>query len=204
MADWLSYSLHDFLLFSPDVYWRLLACYSESSMSLAIAIELMAVIAFAYVYRTRKYSVVALLNIVLLAVLGAMFYMQHFATINTFAPYLAYACFAQSFLLVLYLFKTRIAVISTHNDNFSKVNLTSINYAKLPLVCLAVIILSPWVAVFLSFTWHVGIVGILPIPTLILVLISSFFYSRLWRFVLLPIPFLLLVIELLTLKVVLS
>lgn len=99
--DWRSYGLSDFLMFSPQVYGRLLERYNQAlwpaqAAFLALGIALLVVTA-------RRSPARPLLPCLLLAAAWAMvgwgFHWQRYAEIFIAAPALAVACAAQALLL---------------------------------------------------------------------------------------------------------
>ncbi|MET0100291.1 MAG: DUF6064 family protein [Sedimenticola sp.] len=101
MEVWLSYSLTDLLLFSPDTYFRL---YELNNMALWPLQPFLPVVAFAVLGLSRYGSgmsrrVGLLLLALSWAAVGWWFLYQHYAQINTAAPWYA-AAFAIEALLI--------------------------------------------------------------------------------------------------------
>ncbi len=104
MAEWLSYSLSDFLLFSPRTYWRMMAAGNELLWPLhvaTVAIGAMLVIPARQAHGRLRAAPFLLLTL-LWCFVGWRFFWQEYAPINWTAPYIAGAFFAQGAALALY------------------------------------------------------------------------------------------------------
>ena len=185
MADWLSYSLQDFLLFSPKVYWRFLADYL-AEQNLVSALFVMSTALFWW----PKYRD-CLINVVLAAswiILGWNFYLNHYAVLNPMVVNIAYSCLV---LAGLFMFNAGLSLFSPVESSKPKKHL----------VLALFIILLP-VAMQISFeSWQAGVLGIHPVPTSLLSLIfllTNFNWRHLFFAI---IPAIILIIELLTLVV---
>ncbi|WP_286264098.1 DUF6064 family protein [Thalassotalea atypica] len=202
MTEWFSYSLEDFLLFSPEVYWRLIQQHSVNFGAIAIVIEVIAIIAFYYLKHNHKRQIVITILIGAWCSVGWFFFIKQYAAINTFAQYLGYACLIQSLFLLISLLKERTSIqqvsLTMSVDTWSRLQ------NNVTLICLSSVIIFPVLAALLGFNWGTGVIGILPLPTITISLISVLLFKSRMRLFLLPIPTILLVIELLTLKVLLN
>lgn len=101
MQDWWTYTLSDFLMFSPRTYWRLVELYNQwvwPGQLVALAGGLAAV-ALAVSARPGSGRVLAVLLAGAWLWVGGAFHWQHYATINWGAKYLAIACAVQAGLL---------------------------------------------------------------------------------------------------------
>lgn len=99
MSEWWSYGLSDFLMFSPEAYWRLLAranaaWWPGQLLGVAAALALPVLV--------RRDAVRAALLVLALAWawVGWGFHWRHYGEIFLAAPWLAAACGLQSLLLV--------------------------------------------------------------------------------------------------------
>ena len=100
VSEWWSYSLSDFLMFSPRTYWRMVESYNRELWP-AQLVALAAGLACPWLALRRTAS--RLLWLVLAAacaVTAWAFHWTRFAQINLAAPYLAAAFAAQALLLV--------------------------------------------------------------------------------------------------------
>jgi len=104
MSEWWTYTLSDFLLFSPRTYYRLFELYNIDiwpAQSVALALG---VITLALLWRPRAGQgriVAAILTVCWIWVAWA-FHWRHYATINWAATYFAYAFAAEALLLVFF------------------------------------------------------------------------------------------------------
>jgi hypothetical protein len=99
--EWWSYGLSDFLMFSPPVYWRLLARYQQAlwpAQALAIAAGL-ALLALTARSAAARPWLAGLLLAAAWAVTGWAFHWQRYAEIFLAAPWLAAGCWLQALLL---------------------------------------------------------------------------------------------------------
>ena len=103
MPEWWTYSLSDFLLFSPRTYYRLFELYNAAvwpGQVLAVAVGLSIA---AMLWKPRPWQgrvVVGLLAACWLWIAWAYF-LTRYATINWTAPYVAAAFVGEALLLVL-------------------------------------------------------------------------------------------------------
>jgi hypothetical protein len=102
MQDWLSYRISDFLMYSPDIYYRLLGRYNAALWPvhyLAFAITL---VALWLMWKPRRHSglLVGLVAASGWGFTGEVFFQHYYATISWAAPYFAYGFMAQAVLLV--------------------------------------------------------------------------------------------------------
>jgi hypothetical protein len=101
MAEWWTYRLSSFLMFSPRTYWRLVEDYNRALWPwqlLALAIG-----AVLLVLALRRSSAIAASTALAIAWLhvGWAFFWTRYAQIFTAAPFLAIACCVQAALLVV-------------------------------------------------------------------------------------------------------
>ncbi|WP_332827947.1 DUF6064 family protein [Ramlibacter sp.] len=108
MTEWWSYGLSDFLMFSPQSYWRLVARHNEGGWP-AQLLGQAAVLALPVLLARRAAGSrrAALLLLALAwAAVGWFFHARLYAEIFLAAPWLAAACAAQSLLLLLAALRT--------------------------------------------------------------------------------------------------
>jgi hypothetical protein len=101
MTEWWSYGLSDFLMFSPETYWRLVARHNAAGwpaqlLTGAVPAALLVVLRGGSATTARAVLVVLALA---WAWLGHAFYGQRYTEIFLGAPWLAGACGVQSILL---------------------------------------------------------------------------------------------------------
>jgi hypothetical protein len=104
MAEWLTYSLSDFLLFSPGTYYRLFelhnaAVWPAQLLTLAVAVAIAAMMWKPRPWRSR---VVALLLAACWLWVAWAFFLTRYAAINWAAPYVAAAFAGEALLLALF------------------------------------------------------------------------------------------------------
>lgn len=104
MAEWASYQLSDFLMFSAASYYRMIEFYQHDLWPGQLAIVGALVFALARWRQGVQWPAVALLAFGWLFV-GAAFFYDRFSEIFLAAPYLAIAFVLQGLLLSLALFK---------------------------------------------------------------------------------------------------
>jgi hypothetical protein len=102
MPEWWTYSLTDFLLFSPETYYRLFELYNAAVWPLQIVAAGVGLAVFAFILRRPVFAGRAVLVLLALAwawIASAFFY-ERYATINWAAAYFAAGFAAQSLLLL--------------------------------------------------------------------------------------------------------
>lgn len=114
MTEWWTYTLSDFLMFSPRTYWRLVELYNLAvwpGQLVALAGGLVAVL-LARSTRPAAGRVLAALLAGAWLWVGMAFHWQRYATINWAAAYAAAACAVQAALLVLlWLLRPRLPLV---------------------------------------------------------------------------------------------
>ena len=101
MSEWWTYTLADFLMFSPSTYWRLVENYNRDIWP-AQLVGLMAGFAACGFTLSQRYSAARVQALLLAAAflwVGWAFFWQRYATINWAARYVAFAFWAQAALL---------------------------------------------------------------------------------------------------------
>ena len=103
MSEWWTYTLGDFLMFSPATYWRLVENYNRDIWPAQIAGLMAGIVACGLTASSRTGA--ARFPAVLLAAaflwVGWAFHWQRYATINWAARYVALAFCAQAVLLLV-------------------------------------------------------------------------------------------------------
>ena len=102
MSEWWSYSLSDFLLFSPRVYYRLIELHNHALFPAhipTVAIGLSMIVALAWPSPGRNRPTVAVLGVVWIWIAWAYFW-ERYATINWASAYVAPAFVLQGLLLI--------------------------------------------------------------------------------------------------------
>lgn len=102
MSEWWTYRLSDFLMFSPETYWRLVELYNRDWWPLHLAALLAGLVALALAV-SRKAVALRVMAILLAAAwlwVGWAFHWQRYAAINWAAQYAALAFGLQAVLLL--------------------------------------------------------------------------------------------------------
>jgi len=104
MTEWLSYSLSDFLLFSPRTYWRLLTAGNDYLWPLQLATVAIGAGLAMSIRQTRPWfrSAAFLVLGLLWCFIAWQFFWVAYAPINWIAPYVAVAFLIQAAAFVLY------------------------------------------------------------------------------------------------------
>jgi hypothetical protein len=157
MAVWLTYSLSDFLLFTPHAYYRLFELYNRAIWPLhlvagALGLALIALLLYGGAGRGR--AVAAILAACWLWVAWAYLY-QRYDTINWSAHYLAIAFVVEAILLVA--FGIGLNRLTPVADFASRVGVAIVIFALFLQPLLAPLFGRPWT--------QVEIFGLAPDPT---------------------------------------
>ena len=102
MSEWWTYTLGDFLMFSPATYWRLVENYNRDVWPAQLA-GLLAGVGACGLATSRRPGAAQFQALLLAAAflgVGWAFHWQRYATINWAARYLAFAFWTQAVLLV--------------------------------------------------------------------------------------------------------
>lgn len=101
MAEWLSYSLSDFLMFTPDTYYRLFELHNAAVWPAQLLAGLAAVAIAVLLWRRPPWQGRAIATILAAAWLfvGWVFLLERYSTILPAAAWLAWLFFAQGALL---------------------------------------------------------------------------------------------------------
>ena len=208
-----NYSLRDFLLFSPEVYWRLVSNYLHAHQFIAADFVIATAIVLYLLVKQRYPRLVLCFAALLWLWLGWQFYFVHYQTINHYAHNIGYLCFLQGLLTLgvsirlSFRLDSRFQTNLTHNNNpnaivinASVISLRQISLAPIVGVSIAIVMMAlPAIALLAALPWSAGVAGMTPIPTVMLTLLVISQIASRWRFVLYPLPILIGIIELLTL-----
>ncbi|MEN3950197.1 DUF6064 family protein [Iodidimonas sp. SYSU 1G8] len=182
MDHWLSYSLEDFLLFSPSTYYRLFESLNVSAWPLHLVTLAFGVLLVAMLRRQvwwRGYAIATGLAACWLWVAWA-YHLERYAGINWAAPWLAGAFAAQALLLIW------LGVI--HNRFSPGAVEGSARYAA-PAFLLFALVLQPLAGLLAGRSWAgAEIFGIAPDPTVTATLGLVLLASGAARWILLVIP----------------
>jgi hypothetical protein len=159
MLEWWTYSLHDFLLFSPRVYWRTIELHNRTLWPLQVPAILLGTICALLVVRPRPGSARAI-SVLLAAVwiwVAWSFLWKRYATINWAVAYMIPAYVVEALLLV-WLGVLRKSLLFNPSRSFSStLGLTIFLYA---------LILHPFAAIASGRTIQAAeVFGIHPDPT---------------------------------------
>ncbi|MEL6216170.1 MAG: hypothetical protein AAFQ99_10905 [Pseudomonadota bacterium] len=105
MDEWLSYSLADFLLFSPEAYWRLFELMNNALWPLPVLLPAILLVAAIITVKAWKYAgwAVGFIVAICWAVVANVFFTSHYAAINWSVPWITPLVWLQA-CLVLVLF----------------------------------------------------------------------------------------------------
>jgi Family of unknown function (DUF6064) len=161
VSEWWTYTLGDFLMFSPTTYWRLVENYNRDLWPAQLVGLMAGTIALALTLSPREGA--ARLQAVLLAAafvwVGWAFHWQRYATINWAARYLAFAFWVQAvFFLVLALLPAKDSV--EPNVAFQKIGW---------FLAVAGLVLYPLGSAWDGKVWsQIEVFGVAPEPTALL------------------------------------
>lgn len=151
MSDWTSYSLSDFLMFSPEAYFRLFELNNTALWPFQPAIIFAAAVLPFMSLKEDKQSgqIVSIILAMLWGLVAWQFFYQLYAKINLAAPSFAIAFSIESLALLFLVF--------TSNARHSKPGLTLFMYA---------LIIHPFIGILSGRDWQaVELFGIAPDPT---------------------------------------
>lgn len=168
MSEWWTYSLQDFLLFSPRTYYRMFALYNEALWPAHIATAALGALCLTLARRGGPLGTRAVLAVIAALWLWIAwgFHVERFATINWAAIYYAYAFAVQGALLLWF-------ALVTPPDG---VRATSpIAFA----VALFAVLLHPLIGTFFGRDWHQAeVFGLAPDPTALATLAFIAMHAR--------------------------
>lgn len=107
MDAWWSYSFSDLIMFSADTYYRLFGLYNKAYWPLQLFAALLGITIIAMMLRPRAQSTRIIHTILMFcwAWVAYSYQLQHFATVNSVAPYYAIMFFIQSALLLWFVLR---------------------------------------------------------------------------------------------------
>lgn len=111
-----SFSIRDFLIFSPESYFKLFELSNQSLWPLQIPIILSAVVAIFLLYKRYHFSskAICLWLGMVWAFVGYWYFTLYYSQINTFAHIAAYFFWAEAFLFFL------VAIFANHRLNLNQ------------------------------------------------------------------------------------
>lgn len=182
MAEWLSYGLSDFLLFSPRAYWRLFELHNQDWWPLPLVTLAAGIAALGLaILRPRPHARwIALILALLWAWVAWSFLWQRYAAINWAAAYVAPVFAMQAMLLA----------IGAWGDCLHFDRRGTIGTIGFALIVLAIFAYPLLALVFGRPLAGAEIFGMAPDPTAIGTLGFSLLTRSRWIFALLPIPLL--------------
>ena len=181
MSEWWTYSLTDFLLFSPRTYYRLFELYNAAIWpAQTLALVLGAVIT-TLLWRGKPRRV--RMALALLAAcwfwIAWAFHLTRYATINWAAVYFAAAFAVEALLLLVFVLAKRLSP-STHAGGRAWIAFGLIAFG---------LVVHPFIGPLLGRSWsQVEVFAVAPDPTVIATLGAILLISARLRWVLLPIP----------------
>jgi hypothetical protein len=182
MADWLSYRLSDFLLFSPQTYYRLHELYNEAVWPAQLAALGLGLLVLALLREPAGWSGRAAAGLLAACWLwvAVAFHLQRYATINWAASYFA-AAFAVEAALLLGL--------GTFGRPSFRPPKGAVGWLGLGLFAFALIV-QPLVGLAFGRSWRQAeLFGLAPDPTAVATLGALLLAPGRARWLLMPIPF---------------
>lgn len=158
MSEWWTYTLGDFLMFSPATYWRLIGNYNRDVWPAQLA-GLIAGFAACRPLLSRQASTARVQALLLAAAflwVGWAFFWQRYATINWAARYFAFAFWVQAALLVV------LAALPTKSATGKTGAIQTIGWV----LALAGLVIYPLGSAWHGKTWsQIEVFGVSPEPT---------------------------------------
>lgn len=197
MSEWWTYTLGDFLMFSPATYWRLVENYNRDVWPAQLA-GLIAGFAACGLTLSRRASAARIQALLLAAAflwVGWAFFWQRYATINWAARYFAFAFWAQAALLVV------LWLQPPYSEIKASTVLTKFGW----LLALTGLLIYPLGSVWSGMAWsQMEVFGVSPEPTALvclgLLLARPVQTPKLFRWTLAIIPSALLLVSAATLR----
>ena len=158
MSEWWTYTLGDFLMFSPATYWRLVENYNRDVWPAQLA-GLIAGFAACGLTLSRRASAARIQALLLAAAflwVGWAFFWQRYATINWAARYFAFAFWAQAALMAV------LGLQPPHSEIKASTVLTKVGW----LLALTGLLIYPLGSVWSGMAWsQMEVFGVSPEPT---------------------------------------
>jgi Family of unknown function (DUF6064) len=181
MSEWWTYSLADFLLFSPRVYYRLFELHNGALWPAHIVTLILGLALLLLLGKPSRAT-----NRLIPAFLGALwlwiawaFFWDRYATINWAAPYVA-AFFAAEALLLISIGAAGKLAFAPRHDVFDRAGIALLAFALAGYPLLAPLMGRPWTAA--------EVFGIAPDPTAVATLAVLALAHGRAKWVLMPIP----------------
>jgi len=117
-----SFSLRDFLIFSPESYFKLFELSNKTLWPLHIPLVLLAIIALVLLYKRQHFAsrvILVWLGLVW-AFVGYSYFRVYYSQIATYAQSISYALWAEACLLFLYAFFANHESINTLKVPYEK------------------------------------------------------------------------------------
>ena len=162
MSEWLTYSLHDLLIFSPDSYFALFEIYNRQLWPWNVIAVLLALAGFSLLSQRKIFIQAGMLSLsIIWLFIGMVFMQRYYAQINTLAHGLSWLFIMQSLLMILVVLMPACCNVDTVSQRCKS------GYLFL-LAGLVVFPLLPW---WMQRSWQsVEIIGIAPDPTALMTL----------------------------------
>lgn len=196
MREWLSYSLHDLLIFSPGAYFLLFEHANTQSLPVTLLALMLAaaLLVLTWMRGQRPRLAMAVLMAVAWLLSGWWFQLQHYAQINTLAGWYAGLFFLQAFLLLLF------AGFEYRQTATAGAGVSQKQAAFAQGMLMFALLIHPWLGLLWGRDWPaLEIFAIAPEPTAIAGLaLALLFRKRLSRLVLSVIPLFWLIVAALT------
>ena len=182
----INYSLNDFLLFSADVYWRLIHVYTQDFSIIAIAANVSMMLLLIGLNQSNTPRLIYLLLAPLWIWLGWRFYIIEYASINWSAHIFGMLCLIQAPLFI--------AIGVRMNTRQYEIDYAIIIAAIIYICLIRPVILWP-----LTQDWQPSELGLLPIPTILLSFALLLAVKIRFRWLMVLIPGTLMIVETVTL-----
>lgn len=185
----MDYSIQDFLLFSPEVYGRLVSGYMGQFFWLAGILNVALFATLPSLKHVNSTRFILLLLVICWVCLGWHFYIIEYGSINWFARYLGALCMLIAPVLIA-------IILHIRDDNHaveSTLVVSTIVY---------VVLIRPILINSVGQGWNFSGLGLLPVPTLLATIGIVLSIRFQFRWLLLLVLMLLLLIEVLTLFLV--
>lgn len=175
-ADWLSYSLQDFVMFGPQVFLRLFVRINQDLWPWQLLAVVMAIFIPVLISRQNRAARRLAVGLMSLAwiVSGYGFLVGYFGPINWPAAWFGWAFVAQGALLAAAVFSGGV-----HDSRLA--------IGRLAVLWLLAVCVLPWLAMADSGQWEaVGLFGVAPGTTAAAGALALALVTRTWRWVYLP------------------
>ena len=182
----IEYSLNDFLLFSADVYWRLIDVYLQNFGAVAVLANIGLLLLLIGLSQSNTPRLIFMLMAPLWVWMGWRFYIIEYASIN-WASYI----FGLISLLQAPFFLALSVKMRTREYE--------IDYAILITAIVYVCLLRPFIMWPLDQDWQMSAIGLLPVPTALLSFGLLLALKTPFRWLMLLAPLILLIVESMTL-----